>query len=209
MNDIVEETGTGRRTRRTTTEIRTLILKAARAVFAERGFSGATTRRIAAQAGVAEPLIFSNFGNKADLFAAAVIEPFNTRFMEFLASSEEGMGSREDRNAHFVHTLYPFLRDHADLLHALVKSAGDLETAQLHDLDGYFSSAVQRMRERYAEAGWKFDLPPELLVRYSFGLLAGVVLFREWFFPDEGGPDEKTAEQTLARMIFKATEPDA
>ena len=41
-----------RRARRSTAEIRALILDAARAVFAERGFSGATTRHIAARAEV-------------------------------------------------------------------------------------------------------------------------------------------------------------
>ena len=41
-----------RRARRSTAEIRALILEAARAVFAERGFAGATTRHIAARAEV-------------------------------------------------------------------------------------------------------------------------------------------------------------
>ncbi|WP_313807644.1 helix-turn-helix domain-containing protein [Sphingobium sp.] len=195
-----------RRLRRTTAEIRALILEAARALFAERGFSGATTRHIATRAEVAEPLIFNNFGSKAALFAEAVIEPFNTRFSEFLANSDRLPPDRERRSAHFVHTLYPFLRDNADLLLALVKSNGEMEATALHGLDDYFSRAVARKREQYAQAALQFDVPPELVVRYAFGMLAGAVLFRDWFFPDEA-PEEGVAEGALARMLFKATEP--
>jgi len=196
----------GRRARRTTQEIRERILEGARGVFAERGFAGATTRHIAARAEVSEPLIFNNFGSKAELFAHAVIEPFNVRFSEFLARSDELPPDREQRNAEFVHALYPFLRDNADVLLALVKSSGEMEAAVLHGLDDYFSRAVARMRSQYEWAALRFDLPPELLVRYAFGMLAGAVLFRDWFFP-EGAPDEALAEATLARMLFKAAEP--
>lgn len=195
-----------RRARRTTGEIRSLILQAALAEFAARGFAGATTRDIAARARVAEPLIFNNFGSKTTLFAEAVIEPFNERFSAFLAHSETLPPDRQQRSAHFVHSLYPFLRDHADMLLALVKSSGELDTAGLHGLDDYFTRAVERMRSQYEKAGWQLDVPPELLVRYSFGMLAGAVLFRDWFFPDQV-PDEAQAEGALARMLFKAAEP--
>ncbi|ATI80671.1 TetR/AcrR family transcriptional regulator [Sphingobium yanoikuyae] len=195
-----------RRMRRTTAEIRALILESARVLFAERGFSGATTRHIAARAEVAEPLIFNNFGSKSTLFVEAVIEPFNARFSEFLAHSGELPPDREQRSAHFVHALYPFLRDNADLLLALVKSNGEMEAATLHGLDDYFSRAVARMRDQYELAALQFDVPPELIVRYAFGMLAGAVLFRDWFFPDDA-PEEDVAEGALARMLFKASEP--
>lgn len=202
----LEKAATGRRPRRRTDEVRALILNAARAVFAERGYSGATTRLIAERAEVATPLIFNNFGSKAVLFAEAVIEPFNARFGEFLEQNDALPPDREQRSAHFVHALYPFLRDNADLLHALVKSTGEMEAGPLHGLDDYFARAVARMRSQYEKAALRFDIPPELIVRYAFGMLAGAVLFRDWFFPD-GAPDEDTAESALARMIFKASEP--
>ncbi|MEI4509449.1 helix-turn-helix domain-containing protein [Sphingopyxis sp. CCNWLW253] len=201
------ETGPVRRARRGSGEIRSLIISAARAVFAERGFAGATTRQIADRAVVAEPLIFNNFGGKAQLFAAAVIEPFNDRLSALIAASDSGIDAdREGRSAHFVHLLYPFLRENSDLLHALVKSSGDMDSDALHGLDGYFAAAEARMREAFIRAGWEFDVEPGLVVRHAFGMLAGAVLFREWFFPGEAPVDE-AQEFALARMLFKATEP--
>lgn len=195
-----------RRARRSSGEIRRLILTAARRQFASRGFAGATTRQIASDADVAEPLVFNNFGSKAALFTEAVIEPFNTRFAEFLSLSDRLPPDRERRSASFVNALYPFLRDNADLLQAMVKSGGDMDSPVRHGLDDYFARGAERMRRQYAEAGLRLDVSPELLVRYAFGMLAGSVLLRDWFFPDMA-PDEQAAEATLARMLFKASEP--
>jgi len=206
MHDVSDQPVTKRRVRRSTSEIRALILDAARAVFAERGFAGATTRHIAARAEVAEPLIFNNFGSKTALFTEAVIEPFNTRFREFLAYSDTLPPDREKRSAQYVQALYPFLRDHADLLLAMVKSGEDMDVTAIHGLDDYFARAVARITEQYAQAGLEFDIPPELMVRYGFGMLAGSVLLGDWFFP-QGAPDARTSEATLARMLFKASEP--
>lgn len=73
---------------------------------------------------MAEPLIFNNFGSKEALFTEAVTEPFNARFREFLTYSDTLPPDREERSMRFVQALYPFLRDHADLLLAMVKSRG-------------------------------------------------------------------------------------
>jgi AcrR family transcriptional regulator len=48
------------------------LIRAALEVFAEEGFSGATTRAIAARSGVAEKTLFQAFGSKARLFNEAV-----------------------------------------------------------------------------------------------------------------------------------------
>ncbi len=48
------------------------LVRAALAVFAEQGFEGASTRAIAARAGVAEKTLFQHFGSKAGLFNEAV-----------------------------------------------------------------------------------------------------------------------------------------
>ena len=56
-------------------DTRQRILQAAAQVFAERGYARATTRALAAAAGVNEVTLFRHFGNKQNLFAA-VIEQF-------------------------------------------------------------------------------------------------------------------------------------
>lgn len=209
MPECSEFDGNGlkqRRVRRSTEEIRALILDAARRVFAERGYAGASTRLIAERAKVAHHLIFGNFGSKSALFAEAVIQPFEGRFAEFVSLCEEMPPDREHRNVQFVHVLYPFLRENADLLQALVKSTEGDGADHAPGLDAYFASAEERLRSQYEMRGLHLDIPAHLMVRYTFGTLVGAVLLRDWFFP-EGAPDEELAERALARMIFKISEP--
>src|SRR6266542_232259 len=56
---------------------RDALLEAARRLFAERGYEGASLRAIAAAAGVDAALVAHFFGSKADLLAAAVDWPFD------------------------------------------------------------------------------------------------------------------------------------
>jgi len=58
-------------------ERRRQLIDAARKVFAERGFRGATTRQIAAAAGVTEALIFQHFPDKDSLYAAILDQGAN------------------------------------------------------------------------------------------------------------------------------------
>ena len=58
------------RTRPRREQVRARVLEAARAVFAERGFAGASTDQVAAAAGFTKGAVYSNFGSKDDLFLA-------------------------------------------------------------------------------------------------------------------------------------------
>ena len=55
-------------------ETRQRIMLAAAQVFAEKGYARATTRALAAAAGVNEVTLFRHFGNKQNLFAAIIDE---------------------------------------------------------------------------------------------------------------------------------------
>jgi AcrR family transcriptional regulator len=68
---------TGRRPGTAGSETREAILAAAKRLFAERGFDGASMRAIAAEAGVDAALITHFFGSKANLLAAAIDWPWD------------------------------------------------------------------------------------------------------------------------------------
>jgi AcrR family transcriptional regulator len=72
------------------------ILQAARKLFAERGYAGATIRGIAAAAAVDGALVHHFFSSKEKLFAAAVSEMFGSQDLlpPVLEGSAEGMGER-------------------------------------------------------------------------------------------------------------------
>lgn len=59
------------------TETRESILTAARTLFGERGYDGATIRAIAGEAGVDPALVHHFYGSKEQVFVAAMRVPFN------------------------------------------------------------------------------------------------------------------------------------
>lgn len=67
------KTNTGRRDAELS---RRMILDAALVEFSEKGFSGARIDTIAAAAGVSKPMIYSYYGDKDDLYAAALREAY-------------------------------------------------------------------------------------------------------------------------------------
>jgi len=77
----------GSGTRRSSGEVRALLVEAARELFTEQGYR-ATTRDIATRAGVAESLIFTRFGSKAELFQVTVVSAFTDFIDDFVTSWE-------------------------------------------------------------------------------------------------------------------------
>lgn len=88
----------GRRTGRRpgATDTREDILEAAREVFAERGYDGATVRRVAQRAGVDPALLYHYFGSKQQLFVAATEIPYDWRAVlpTILDGPREQVGER-------------------------------------------------------------------------------------------------------------------
>jgi AcrR family transcriptional regulator len=72
QNEPADNESAGRR--RDSAATRAALLAAAQELFAERGFERATVRDIAARAGVNQALLFRYFGNKDELFRAAITD---------------------------------------------------------------------------------------------------------------------------------------
>src|ERR1700756_5118398 len=117
-----------RRPRRSSAEVRSRILSAAAALFAERGYGDATTREIARRAEVAEQVIFRIYPTKQVLFDAAVLEPFDQFLSEYtarwLAAPTPG-GKPEEVLQQFVEKLHDLVRGNPPLL-AAPASSGSL-----------------------------------------------------------------------------------
>jgi TetR/AcrR family transcriptional regulator len=87
---VTEATATTRVTRPSADATRDRILAAALDLFSERSFEGATTRGIAARAGVTQPLLNYHFRSKEDLWYGAVDVLFE-QLDEALTARAEGL----------------------------------------------------------------------------------------------------------------------
>jgi Bacterial regulatory proteins, tetR family len=107
------------RSRRSPAAIRSLVLQAARELFAERGFGDVTMREVAVRAGVTQAQVFRHFGSKARLFVEAAYQPFYD-FVVGYVRRWAGQGHGTDTSAHdtevFVDGLYQLMLDNRGLL---------------------------------------------------------------------------------------------
>ncbi|MHB8690494.1 MAG: TetR/AcrR family transcriptional regulator [Solirubrobacteraceae bacterium] len=180
---------------RSSAVVRELIVEAARACFAERGYAGTTTRQIARRAGVVENLIFKHFGNKAGLFDAAVVQPFRRAVDTFTERSQVDDGeprSGESVARGYVEALYDLLEGHGELLLAVM---ADRSRAQ--PLVGLMEELERIGYSEMDAQGWP-GANVKVLARLHFGMVAFNAAFGEALYPGGGGPsrDEVIDEMT-------------
>jgi AcrR family transcriptional regulator len=89
---------------------RTLLRRAAAEEFAEHGLHGTTVERIAARAGVNKERLYSNYGGKAQLFDAVLLE----QLAGIAESVPFGAGS-PDEVAEFAGRTFDYQLDHPEL----------------------------------------------------------------------------------------------
>ncbi|GGC15945.1 hypothetical protein GCM10011494_38550 [Novosphingobium endophyticum] len=191
-----------KRTRRAPGEIRKLFLDAAAHEFETYGYRGATTAAIAQRAGATEAQLFRYFQSKNDLFRAAIFEPLNTHFCDFMASTldvDDNAKSLREREQAYITELQRFMREHSRHLMSLIVA----ETHGARDLDGfsaipgleeYFARGAAMMRSRYQGEP---PIAPELLVRVSFAAVMANVLFKDWLFPEGMASDAAIASAII------------
>lgn len=111
------------------------MLAAARDLFARQDYRSTTTKEIAETAGVAEHLLFRNFGSKAALFREALVAPFvdlvedfaqRWRTLELEAQSEEAIGGD------FLGSLYDLFVENRGLVMTML-SADSLEDEEMKE----------------------------------------------------------------------------
>lgn len=75
-------------------DVRSAVIRAAADLFVRQGYSATTLGEIAAAAGFTKGAIYSNFGGKPELFAAAVSEQFASRAGQAIESAADLGGDR-------------------------------------------------------------------------------------------------------------------
>ncbi len=162
-------------------ERRETILAAAISLFAQHGFSGTTTKKIATAAGVSEAMVFRHFASKEELYGAILhsksCEDGLHRFpwennAELIAALEA-----KDDQAVFYHLALNALKKHqADVPFMRLLFFSALEE---HDLaERFFSEFVSQVYEfignyiaRRQKDGAMREIDPRVVVRAFLGML--------------------------------------
>ena len=196
-----------RRTRRPRGEARKLLIDAAREVFNEQGYSGATTREIADRADVSETLMFRYFGNKAGVFREALVLPF-VEFVETFVEThrEAGIGDPEELTRQFVGALYDLFRNHravaAMLFAADVHVESELAATGVLDevrdqVDKLVALGTAEGKARGTEVQHQ-----ALATRTTIAMVAGMATFGSWFFGKRRPSRNAIVDEICETVLF-------
>jgi AcrR family transcriptional regulator len=126
------------RNRRRRGEPRRFLIKAAKEVFNEKGYQGASTREIAERAEVSETLMFRYFGTKAGLFREAMVQPFIAFVDRFVLTRD----AEEIRRDDVENVSREFLAELYDIANAHRALGAILFTADVHSHSDLAASGV-------------------------------------------------------------------
>jgi AcrR family transcriptional regulator len=212
----MSQNGNGTRaTRRSSEEVRSLLIEAAGELFGENGYSGVTTRQIAERAGVSEAILWRQFRTKAALFNVAVTEPI----VRFLSDFVQRYRAYADRLAEtepllppehgarmFYGSLYDLFRAEKPLIMTLLAArafdpeileahgAGTEPLAEIYNAVSEFSG---RVLERYGIA-----VEMNLIVRLSIGMVLAAAVLDESVFPDGPAKTRDEVVDEVVRLVF-------
>jgi len=178
------------------------ILEAAQRVYAEHGFRGATTRRIAEVAGVNEVTLFRIFGGKDALLAEAIRPGAQRR--EVVALPDEPIDPERELTA-WVAANLAFLRERRSIIR---KTMSEMEerpqfAACVREGPQYARQALKGYLAALAAGGW---LGEDVDARAAIAMLIGVIfsdaMGRE-MMPDHF-PPLSAAPRSYARLFLRA-----
>jgi AcrR family transcriptional regulator len=197
--------------RRSSTEVRELIMRAAQQLFRQHGYAATTTKEIATQAGVAESLVFTHFSTKHELFEIAAVAPFKA-FVDHYIASWPGIPPGADPEAlvrAFVDGFFELLLENRRILQDCTAESirgGDTAIASLaHAVQQDFARALVLMREvlQTEDAALHFPgIDPSLSLAAGIGMTMSLVLLDDWLFdPDRRRPGRKRILHEITTMI--------
>jgi AcrR family transcriptional regulator len=190
------------------------LLAAGREVFSERGYARSSTREIADRAGIAETLLFRNFGSKAQLYSSILGDSLN----EFLKSWRQVLDEIEPRRPEnvareFVGHWYDFFRENRGLmLSYIADSVFEPEVVPL-DRSPVFVQALDTLMRwsqyEFPEVRKQDETQLLLCNRALTGMILSMALFEDWLgvSPAEGngevghdGRVRPTRDQIVAEL---------
>jgi AcrR family transcriptional regulator len=188
-----------RRTRRSSEEIRTRLLNAARELFTEHGYEATTTRDICARAGVAQQQLFANFGSKEGIFDAALIGPLSELVERYIAAYDttRQQAPIDERVAMLVNGLYDLATENRTILLAAVsRKALNNDFAPPSGLLDHIARTLHEMAA-IEDRPPGIDVPAAIVT--TAGMVFGVVLLQDMLYP--AGISPFTRERLTKEMI--------
>lgn len=183
------------------------IVRAATEIFAEKGFSAASTSEIAQRAGVAEGTIFRHYKTKKDLLFSIVLPIISKIAVPFLAEKlvqevfqGRELHSMEDMLRELVKNRFDFVKKNVPLFKIILQEIPYHPEIQASFkkvfMEKVYPNFVARM-EQFRRQEQLADFPVETVLRLTLSTILGLIVTRFIVLPDHPWDDEQEIEYTI------------
>jgi AcrR family transcriptional regulator len=185
-----------------------VLIEAAREMFVELGYHGASLRQIAIRANTTKAMLYHHFPSKAELFKESVFRPFAEFVAEFVAGWEatpvEKLSTPE-LVAGFTRALYEFTATHRGLMLALIAADahGDDELADVKSsFRQTIANVVAQLKADRSARGWS-EIDLDVVAPATMAMIISSALLEDWLFPI--GPERPGKERFLRELAAYET----
>ncbi len=181
----------GTRTRLSAVERRNQLVQVGRAVFAEKGYEGASVEEIAERAKISKPIIYEHFGGKEGLYAVVV-----DREMEYVISQIAdaiGAGTPRDRIEGAALAFMRYVQERPDGFAVLKR-----DSPASNGLANLLAEVAERvgdvLRSEFKRAGYD----PRAAPLYAQALIGMVTFVGQWWEENPRMSPEEAASHIAA-----------
>jgi AcrR family transcriptional regulator len=190
-----------RRSPRSSAEVRHLVVEAATALFAERGYARVATRDIAKRADVTPSQLFAQFGTKARLYEIAIVKPYLetvSSFAERWRTDPVSAVAPEQVYRVLVNELFDVTETEPGLMTALIIAQAHEESlvSEIAPSLRQIDEALRPLEDlvRRVEPG-----EPVLAIRLTHGSVMAAVQFRCWLASHL--PDRESTVTAMTELL--------
>ena len=191
------------RQRMTGQERREQLISIGRALFAERGFDGASVEEIAVRAKVSKPVIYEHFGGKEGLYAVVVereMVKLETAITQSLAK-----GRSRHRIEQAVLALLTYVEDETDGFLILVRDMNpgvrDEESGQERTYGTLLNDATTQVSHILGRAFTRSGLDPQYAILYGQALVGMVSMTAQWWL-DQRHPSKEEVAAHIVNLCW-------
>jgi AcrR family transcriptional regulator len=180
-----------RASRRSTQEVRALIVDAASELFAERGYTQTTMRDIASAAGIGLSVLYRQFSSKERLFSATLVAPFLASFEQFRANRSFAP-SDEQVVGEFIRDLHGNLAAHRRTIITLLAALEEPGTELIDDVRAGLGDAWRNLQLAAPTDPGESTAPDQVRDANMLvvAMTVGLVLFQPWVIAARDGDDQ-------------------
>ncbi|MGI9208910.1 MAG: TetR/AcrR family transcriptional regulator, partial [Rhodococcus sp. (in: high G+C Gram-positive bacteria)] len=179
------------------TQRREQLIEIGRALFAERGYDGASIEEIAQRAQVSKPVVYEHFGGKEGLYAV-VVDREMTVLMSMVTESLTRNRSRV-RVERAALALLTYIEERTDGFRILVRDSP--VAAEEGTYSSLLNEAMRQVGQLLAGDFSRRGLNPELAPLYAQALVGMVATTATWWL-DERTPSKEVVAAHLVNLCW-------